>query len=475
MSVLDGPLVFVDIETNGLDHVRGRVIEVAAVRVEQGTVVREFNSLIDPETELPWFITNLTGITTNDVKHAPTFHQIADELADVLHGAVFVAHNVRFDYSFLKQEFKRIGQPFLPKQLCTVKLSKALYPEQKSHKLESLIARHGFSFEHRHRAYDDAAVLWQFVQHVRTAFGDEAVEAVIAKQIRRPALPKALSTTLINELPTGPGVYIFNDEAGRPLYVGKSVNIKKRVLSHFNRDHDETKEFKIAQAIHDIQTRQTAGELEALLLESELVKELQPLYNRQLRRLEKLTIARGQYNESGYMTISLEEADRIDPDHLSGILAVYPRRSRAKASLNDILKTYELCPKLCGLEKASGACFLSQLHKCHGACTGKEPAETYNARLHTAFERQNIQAWPYRGPIVVQENTADEAVTAIVIDQWCVLGTITQEPYCEPRIATRRKRFDLDTYKILQSYLSQKLSKVTIRPLSSEQLALMGV
>ena len=475
MSVLDGPLVFVDIETNGLDHVRGRVIEVAAVRVEQGSVVREFNSLIDPETELPWFITNLTGITTNDVKHAPTFHQVADELMDILSGAVFVAHNVRFDYSFLKQEFKRIGQPFLPKQLCTVKLSKSLYPLEKSHKLESLIARHGFSFEHRHRAYDDAAVLWQFVQHLRSAFGDEAVETAIAKQIRRPALPKALNTSLINGLPTGPGVYIFNDADGRPLYVGKSVNIKKRVLSHFSRDHDETKEFKIAQAIHDIETRETAGELEALLLESELVKELQPLYNRQLRRLEKLTLARGRLDATGYMTISLEEADRIDPNQLDGILAVYPRRSRAKTSLNELLKTYELCPKLCGLEKTSGACFLSQLHKCHGACTGKELPEAYNARLHTAFERQNIQAWPYQGPVLVQEKTTTEPMTAIVVDQWCVLGTVTQEPYCEPRIATRRKRFDLDTYKILQSYLTQKLSKVTIRPLSDEQLALIGV
>lgn len=475
MSVLDGPLVFVDIETNGLDHVRGRVIEVAAVRIEHGKVVREFNQLIDPESELPWFITNLTGITSNDLRTAPTFHQVADELQDILQGAVFVAHNVRFDYSFLKQEFKRLGRPFLPKQLCTVKLSKALYPHEKSHKLESLIARHGFTFEHRHRAYDDAAVLWQFVQHVRNAFGDEVVEAAIAKQIRRPALPKALSSNVVNELPTGPGVYIFNDDAGRPLYVGKSVNIKKRVLSHFSRDHDETKEFKISQAIHTIETRQTNGELEALLLESELVKELQPLYNRQLRRLEKLTIARGSKDAAGYQTISLEEADQIDPAHLEDILAVYPRRSRAKESLNELQKTYELCPKLCGLEKASGACFLSQLHKCRGACTGKESPEVYNARLHIAFERQNIRAWPYHGPVIVQEKTAGEQTTGIVVDQWCVLGTVVQEPYCEPRVAARRKRFDLDTYKILQSYLGRKLSSVTVRPLSQEQCETIGV
>jgi DNA polymerase III subunit epsilon len=475
MSVLDSPLVFVDIETNGLDHIRGRVIEVAAVRVENGQVVRVFNSLIDPETELPWFITNLTGITTNDVKQAPTFLQIADELDDILKGAVFVAHNVRFDYSFLKQEFKRLNRTFLPKQLCTVKLSKALYPGERSHKLESLITRHGFTFTHRHRAYDDAAVLWQFVQHVRAAFGDETVEAAIAKQIRRPALPKALSPDAVNELPTGPGVYIFNDAAGRPLYVGKSINIRKRVLSHFSRDHDQTKEFKIAQAIHDIETRQTAGELEALLLESELVKELQPLYNRQLRRLEKLLLVRAVPNDEGYITLQLEEAGSIDPDTTANILAVYPRRGRAKDSLNEILKTYELCPKLCGLEKASGACFLSQLKKCRGACVGKEPAERYNERIRTAFERQNIREWPYHGPVLVQEKNAHEAATGIVVDQWCVIGTVTQEPYCEPVMATRRKLFDLDTYKILQTFLGQKLSKVTVQPLTREQLDYIGV
>ncbi len=115
-SLLDRPLVFVDIETNGLNHIRGRVIEVAAIRVEDGKIVKKFNSLVDSETELPQFITRLTGITSGDLAGAPTFSQIADELTEVLEGAVFVAHNVRFDYSFLKQEYKRVGQSFLPKQ-----------------------------------------------------------------------------------------------------------------------------------------------------------------------------------------------------------------------------------------------------------------------------------------------------------------------------------------------------------------------
>src|SRR5947209_2152485 len=135
------PLVFVDIETNGLSNIRGRVIEVAVIRVEAGKVIRTLNTLIDPETPLPQFITRLTGITESDLASAPTFDQIAEELQDILHDAIFVAHNVRFDYSFLKQEFVRLGLTFLPKQLCTVKLSKALHPHERSHKLEALIQR----------------------------------------------------------------------------------------------------------------------------------------------------------------------------------------------------------------------------------------------------------------------------------------------------------------------------------------------
>ena len=184
ISIFDAPLVFVDIETNGLDHLRGRVIEVAAIRVEAGKVVQIFRSLIDPEIDVPNYITKLTGITTNDLKGAPTFDQVAQELWAVLDGAVFVAHNVRFDYSFLRQEFARLDLPFLPRQLCTVKLSRALYPHEKSHKLQDLIQRHGFSFTARHRAYDDAAVLWQFILYIREQFPPEQVAQAIGRQLR---------------------------------------------------------------------------------------------------------------------------------------------------------------------------------------------------------------------------------------------------------------------------------------------------
>ena len=471
MSVLDGPLVFVDIETNGLNHVRGRVIEVAAIRVERGQVVRSFKSLIDPESELPYYITNLTGIKTHDLRGAPLFHEIADELREILDGAIFVAHNVRFDYSFLKQEFSRVGQPFLPKQLCTVKLSRALHPHERTHKLADLIQRYGFSYGARHRAYDDAHVLWQFVQYVQKQFPPEQVEKAIALQLKSPAVPKDLQPELVRNLPEGPGVYIFEDAVGQPLYIGKSINIKKRVMSHFGRDHAETKEFKIAQAIKHIRTEETPGELSALLLESRLVKELQPLHNRKLRKTERLLLARQNSTPEGYQAISLEEATSIEPESASDIVAVYPRRSAARQSLEIIVKTYDLCPKLMGMEKSKGSCFAYQLRKCRGACVGKEPAQAYNLRLQEAFSRQRIQAWPYRGAVLIEEKMSPE-FHGIVVDQWCVMAEIRQDEYCEPVVEAQTKHFDLDTYKILQQFLTSKLDKLKIQPIDLAQLQL---
>lgn len=471
-GVLDTPLVFVDIETNGLDHIRGRVIEVAAIRVENGRVTRTFNQLIDPGTELPAFITSLTGIRSEDLRGAMPFRQVAHELNDIVSGAIFVAHNVRFDYSFLKQEFARVNMKFLPRQLCTVKLSKALYPQYKSHKLASLIERHGFSYQKRHRAYDDAHILWQFLQHVQDNFPYETIQAAVKRQLRQPALPKSINPDLVKDLPATPGVYIFEDDNRKPLYIGKSINIKKRVLQHFGNDHDDSKEFKLAQTVKHISTLQTGGELEALLLESRLVKEMMPLYNRQLRRTAKLTIARARPDDEGYLRVTLEEASGISPDDLGSVLAVYDRRSRAKSSLLSMQKTYDLCPKFLGLEKPRGACFLSQLGKCRGSCAGRETTDLYNARLQIAFEQQRIREWPYQGAVLVQEKWGDmgsNTSSGIIVDQWCVIGEVHQEADCEPDIQTRGKAFDLDTYKILQQFLTTKLSRLTIQPLSATE------
>lgn len=355
----------------------------------------------------------------------------------------------------------------------TVRLSRALYPQERSHKLQSLIDRHGFTAAHRHRAYDDAHVLWQFLQHVQTTFAAEELEDALKKQLKKPSLPKGLAPEIVANLPETTGVYIFEDDQGMPIYIGKSVNIKKRVASHFMRDHAAVGEFKIAQSVRNITYRVTNGELDALLLESQLVKEMLPLHNKKLRKVSRVLLAKKVADEHGYMTVRLENTSPNDITSHTDILAVYTKRSHAKASLERMLREYTLCPKLLGLEKSKGACFWHQLNKCRGACVQKEPVALYNLRLTEAFRRQQIEAWPYKGPVLLQDKNHSSA--GLIVDQWCVLGRVQQEEYCEPQISKLQSAFDLDTYAILRSYLTTKAQTLLVKPLTKQQLQAFGI
>ncbi len=162
------PLVFIDIETTGLSpRSGGRVLEVGALRVENNTVVQHYKQLVHPQTYVPSFITRMTGIKNQDIIDAPAFSHIATDLEELCHDAIFVAHNVNFDYSFIQHEFATLGKKFSKDRLCTVRLSRLLFPNERSHKLDSIIERHGFNVANRHRAYDDAEILYKFYDHHR--------------------------------------------------------------------------------------------------------------------------------------------------------------------------------------------------------------------------------------------------------------------------------------------------------------------
>lgn len=465
-----GPMVFVDVETDGMNYTRGHVIEVAAIRVENGQIVDEFKSLINPDSELPYFITKLTGISASDLVGAPHFSQIADTLYDVMEGALFVAHNVKFDYSFLKSEFRRVGMDFSPRLFCTVRLSRALYPDQTSHKLASLIEHHGLRFTDRHRAYDDAHALWQFVQIVASTFDVQTVTVALKKQLKYQSLPQHLSWEDINALPDTPGVYFFDDDDGNPLYIGKSVTIRRRVMSHFNQDSEQYKEFKMAQQVKKIRYQETSGELEALLLESHLIKTMQPLFNRRLRRVSSLIVARQMVDVHGYATIAVGVLDDPSQADDQSIVATYSSRGKAKSSLEDTVKLFQLCPKLCGLEKSKGACFSYQLGRCKGACVGAELPQLYNQRVDEAFDARRVDAWPYDSPVIVQERLIDTPThKGFVVDDWRVLGRIEQQDDCDPVFYRREQPFDLDAYKILHAFISDG-KKVMVSPVPRDYL-----
>ncbi len=450
-ATLPRKLAFVDLETTGTNPNYDRIIEVGIVRVEDGRVVTRHQSLVDPGTHVSPFIHQYTGISAAMLADAPPFSAVADEISELLDDCLFVAHNVRFDFGFLRTEFDRQSLPFRPRQLCTVKLTRRLYPQLRRHNLDTIIEHFKLTCPRRHRALDDAAVLWDLYGQVLAQHGADAVAACIDGLTKKPTLPTAITGDMVQRLPKRPGIYIFRGTNNYPLYVGKSVNIHDRVLSHFSNDFQTHRHLQMCQQVEQIEAQETAGELGALLTESMLIKELQPLYNRVLRRKQEMVISR-RHEHNGYLAVRLERVNQISPEEAPTILGVYPSFKRAKTMLEQLAKDHELCPKLLSLEAGRGRCFSAQLGACRGACTNDEAAVRYNLRFLSAFKEAMVRKWPFRGPIVFSEEGAGGRTEGFLIDKWCLLKRVSyQEEIADTTDLTYS--FDFDTYKILTRFL----------------------
>jgi len=441
-------LAFVDIETTGLSVIRDRIIEIGILRVEDDKITQTFQTLLNPHMYISPFIEDITGISKKELETAPAFEDIHRIIKELLDDCIFVAHNVRFDYGFIRNEFRRCEIKFSAKHFCTAKLSRKLFPKHKRHNLDSIIDRFGIVCKKRHRAFDDAKVLWDFFQVLQKQVPEEQLETALAFGLKKPSLPAELHPKYIENLPDTSGVYIFYGEKEIPLYVGKSKNLKERIFSHFSNDHTSTKEMNMCRQIRAIETIETAGELGALIKESLLIKQLQPIYNRKLRTSRKLTVLRSQTKISGYQTVSIDIVDEITSSDLSGIIGIYRSKQQAKNFLIEQAKKYQLCEKLLGLEKTNTACFGYRLNLCNGACLTKENPLRYNMRFIQAFSQYKLKSWPFPGSIVIKEKSDyDNKEEHIIIDNWCLIG---------------QKGFDLDMYKILIRYLQEPKNYNTI-------------
>lgn len=273
------PLAFVDLETTGATATADRITEIGIVLVD-GDEVRTWSSLINPETRISSFIERLTGISNEMVAGAPAFREIAAEVAAMLSGRLFVAHNARFDQGFLTSEFHRAGMDFRCAALCTVKLSRRLYPQYRKHSLDSLIERHDLAATGRHRALADAKLVHQFWERIHSSFAPEEIREAIRESTSRPLLPEWLDPTLADTLPEGSGVYILRDGNGIPLYVGRGARLRKRILSHFAAGKGEANDEALARQVRSIDWIETEGELGSRLREAALIRQWAPSHNR---------------------------------------------------------------------------------------------------------------------------------------------------------------------------------------------------
>jgi len=452
------PLVFVDLETTGATATADRITEIGIVEVTVSGVT-EWSTLVNPETRISEFVERLTGISNRMVADAPTFGAIAEEVLARLQGRLFVAHNVRFDYGFLKNEFKRAGYDFRATVLCTVKLSRRFSPMHPRHNLDALIERHGLSVSDRHRALGDARLIWQLWQKLEATHGSEALQAMVTELTARPSLPLHLDANLLDDLPEGHGVYLFYAENDLPLYIGKSKTLRKRVLAHFAADHSSTKEMILSQQIRRVEWIETEGELGALLKEAELIKKLQPTHNQRLHKNEELCSWRlaGTPAGDGLLKPLLALAQDSPPDRGESLYGLFKSPRDAKRALKAITEEHSLCEAVLGLEKVAAGkpCFAYQLHKCKGACVGAETAAQHNLRLLTALHALALKPWPYAGPVGVKEGEQMH-----VIERWRYLGTALTEADLAELIATPPPAFDADTYKLLVKHIGKKTTSV---------------
>jgi len=447
--------VMLDLETTGGNALHDRITEIAAVRIENGVETARWSTLVNPGVRIPPFIQALTGISDAMVADAPAFDEVAKKLLEMLEGAVFVAHNVRFDHSFVLHELARLDLPFKLKTLCTVRLSRKLYPQHKGHGLDAILKRHGLHTLSRHRAMGDVEVVLQWLQIAKTELGEAAVQRAATELLQgSAALPPQLETA-ISDIPDSPGVYLFFGEGALPLYIGKSVTMRTRVLSHFQSAAKVARELRILTEIRRVEWIETAGELGALLLESRLVKEKQPVYNRQLRREKALCSWQLMEDPQASPLLKLVQLDDMVPGQWGQLYGSYRSKRQATDALRLLADSHSLCPQRLGLEPGKGACFACQTGRCKGACAGREPLVLHRLRLQMALAQQRLQAWPHPGKVAIREYQEQTGRTDFhVFENWCHIATVSDPAELDEIQHSRQAlAFDLDTYRLLQKRL----------------------
>ncbi|SDN12107.1 3'-5' exonuclease family protein [Vreelandella arcis] len=445
-------LVLIDVETTGTRATRYRITEIAALKIVQGEQVDRWTSLVNPGSRIPNQVSQLTGIDDAMVYAAPRFEQIAESLRAWLGDATLVAHNARFDEGFLRHEFQRVGFNYRPSLICTLRLSRRMSPDAQQHHLGAVLDRYQIETIGLHRAEQDVMGLWRIWQTWQQQLTEEQWQSLLDEERKRRHLPTHLDSDILDQLPSGPGVYLFYGHNRLPLYVGKSVRLRDRVRDHFQRARQDDKEMRLAEQIQHIEWEETAGDLGAQLREAQLVKSLLPIMNRQLRKQRKLTTWHWPDDASQPELLS---GNVLNHSSAGVFYGLFRNAREAKETLRTLAETHQLCPRVLGLEKGKGRCFSSQVGKCRGACWGNETITAHSQRARRALHPLQVNTWPWPGRIAIKEAPAgsDKAAWHIV-NQWSYLGsaaTLAAAEKLDPIPAS----FDIDSYRILQRFLRQ--------------------
>ncbi|MGB3150702.1 MAG: exonuclease domain-containing protein [Maribacter sp.] len=371
----------VDIETTGNGIKGNRITEISIFKYDGHQIVDEFTSLVNPQCEIPYFITGLTGIDDAMVRDAPKLVEIASKITTFTQDSIFVAHSVNFDYNVIKNELRLIGLDFTRKKLCTVRLSRKLIPGYNSYSLGKLCSAIGIPLTDRHRARGDAhATVLLFHKLLRAEGAAATFKQFLNARSQEATLPPSLPKSEFDKLPSTPGVYYFKDSQGKIIYVGKAINIRKRVLSHF---YDKsTKELNLCSEAVYLDFVETGNELIALLEESEEIKKHYPKHNRaQKRTIQQYGIF--SYEDRNGILHLAHNKIKLVPNPL----AIFYSVTECRQFLEKLCETFELCPKYCHLQENITTCSHYKIKRCLGICSSVEYLEIYNERVEQAILR----------------------------------------------------------------------------------------
>jgi DNA polymerase III subunit epsilon len=444
--------VFLDLETTGLSPKDDGITEIGAVILQEGKPALEWSTLVRPARPIPPEIARMTGITNEMVRDAPTFAEVAPQLATLLDGALMVAHNARFDYGFLKQAFARLEMSFFAPTLCTARLARELEPDLESAGLDALSARYGLTGSDRHRALGDARLALALARHLARTFDADTMTAAVKRVLRRPSLPKHLPVDTLTRIPESPGVYLFYGLNEHPLYIGKAKSLRERVGGHFSGDWGSDRGVRLSEELRRIDWVETAGELSALLLEARLVRERLPAHNIKLRRRSEAVALR---LDDAARKLEFPPVASIATDVQHDLYGPFGSRAGARATLAMLADEHHLCMKALGLERrrrsepAEAPCFAFQVRRCLGACCGKEDGASHWQRLRAALASLALPAWPYDGSVDLMERdpaTGREAV--FTVEDWRLV-----------EVDGNRGAFDHDVFRILRPYVEGRKRK----------------
>ncbi|MFC0771577.1 exonuclease domain-containing protein [Terrimonas alba] len=371
----------VDIETTG-GYASANGITEISIRVFDGSrVVQKFETLVNPLHSIPYYIQSMTGITNEMVKDAPLFSDVAEQVYEILHDKIFVAHNVNFDYSFVKSHLAASNFALNTKKLCTIRLSRKIFPGFNSYSLGNLCHSLDIPINDRHRAGGDAEATVKVFQLLLQNDKEKLIEKSLLRNSKEQVLPPNVPKEHFDQLPYSPGVYYFHNEKGKVIYVGKAKNIRYRVNSHFSNNSESRQKQNFLKHTYGISYQPCATELMAHILESTEIKKIWPAFNYSQKNAERVYGIFLYEDQKGYYRLAIEKNKKqLRPVHTFHYLV------DGHSILRRMIREYNLCPKLCFLQTTHSHCEGIEENYCYGACELKEKPAEYNNRVLKAIE-----------------------------------------------------------------------------------------